>query len=108
MVKTNDRIKTWSDSITLWNDIIDKHPDVYKAWYKRGQAKMDELQENQTMTHEHLFKIGQKIKIIDGPFATMSGVITDILTEKQKLSVDMKIFNRTTPIELNYEQAIIE
>lgn len=48
------------------------------------------------------FTVGEKVKILDGPFSTFVGTIEDISGEKIKLSVS--IFNRATMIYLNENQ----
>ena len=43
LFQTNKRCEVWKDSVSVWNDVIDKYPEVYKAWNQRGMAKADEL-----------------------------------------------------------------
>lgn len=50
------------------------------------------------------FIIGETIKIIEGPFNDFNGVIEEVNDEKKKLKVTVKIFGRSTPVELNYVQ----
>lgn len=38
---TFQRGKVWSDSITLWSDVIEKDPDVVIAYYNRGNVYMN-------------------------------------------------------------------
>jgi len=51
-----------------------------------------------------LFEAGETVKVIDGPFESFAGVVTDIDFEKKKLKVEVSIFGRATPVELKYEQ----
>ena len=51
------------------------------------------------------FNVGDQVKITDGPFASFSGTIKEINVEKEKLSVEVQIFGRPTPVELSYLQA---
>jgi transcriptional antiterminator NusG len=69
--------------------------------------KMDELAEQELVT-EVTLKVGQKVKIVDGPFASMFGTITNVISDKQRVMVDMNIFNRITALELSYEQVVVE
>ena len=50
------------------------------------------------------FKIGETIKVIDGPFNGFNGNIEKVNEEKRKLEVMVKIFGRKTPLELSYMQ----
>ncbi len=48
--------------------------------------------------------IGDRAKIVDGPFTGFSGVIDDINAEKTKLKLMISIFGRSTPVELEFSQ----
>lgn len=54
------------------------------------------------------FRIGEPVKIIDGPFNNFTGVIQDINEEKVKLRVMVSIFGRKTPVELDFSQVEAE
>ena len=66
-------------------------------------GKVDELSE-QTENILIPFKIGESIKVIDGPFNGFNGSIEKVNEEKRKLEVMVKIFGRKTPLELSYMQ----
>ena len=51
------------------------------------------------------FNVGDVIKINDGPFASFTGTIKEINLEREKLSVEVQIFGRPTPVEVNFLQA---
>ncbi len=53
---------------------------------------------------EAVYKIGETVKIVDGPFADFNGVINEINQEKQRLKVLVTIFGRSTPVELDFLQ----
>jgi transcriptional antiterminator NusG len=48
------------------------------------------------------FDIGQKVLIIDGPFNNFQGTIKAIYPDKRKVAVNVEIFGRTTPVEIDY------
>ncbi|MBM3212614.1 transcription termination/antitermination factor NusG [Candidatus Poribacteria bacterium] len=48
--------------------------------------------------------IGDRAKIVDGPFTGFSGVIDEINDEKTKLKLMISIFGRSTPVELEFAQ----
>ena len=74
-----------------------------KAEVNRMLGKVDELSV-QTENVVIPFKIGETIKVIDGPFNGFNGSIEKVNEEKRKLEVMVKIFGRKTPLELSYMQ----
>lgn len=50
------------------------------------------------------FIVGEKVKVTDGPFKDFPGVIEEVNAERRKLKVSIKIFERKTPLELDYSQ----
>jgi transcriptional antiterminator NusG len=55
-------------------------------------------------TVEVSYVIGDQVTVIDGPFATMAAVVSDVEPTTQKLTVLVSIFGRDTPVELGFEQ----
>jgi transcriptional antiterminator NusG len=50
------------------------------------------------------FKAGQKVRIIEGPFADFVGAVDDVFDEKCKVKVLVSFFGRETPVELDFLQ----
>ncbi len=74
-----------------------------KSEVNKMLGKVDEINDKGEGINEP-FIIGEVIKIIEGPFNDFNGVIEEIHDEKKKLKVSVKIFGRSTPVELNYVQ----
>ncbi|MCX8090680.1 MAG: transcription termination/antitermination protein NusG [Verrucomicrobiae bacterium] len=50
------------------------------------------------------FEVGETVRINNGPFVNFSGVIEEVDPERGKLKVTVNIFDRNTPVELEYWQ----
>jgi len=50
------------------------------------------------------FRVGDAVKVIDGPFSDFSGVVDEVNVERGKLKVMVSIFGRSTPVELDFLQ----
>ncbi len=50
------------------------------------------------------YNIGDNVKVTEGPFASFTGSIKEINEEKEKLSVEVQIFGRPTPVEVSFTQ----
>lgn len=48
------------------------------------------------------YAIGDKVKVIDGPFNGFPAEVKGIDNERQRLDLMIKIFGRTTPIEIEF------
>jgi transcriptional antiterminator NusG len=54
------------------------------------------------------FRLGEAVKVIDGPFNNFSGFVQEVSEEKMKLKVMVSIFGRKTPVELDFSQVELE
>ena len=54
------------------------------------------------------FRLGDPIKVTDGPFTDFTGFVEDINKEKKKVKVMVSIFGRSTPVELDFLQVELE
>ena len=50
------------------------------------------------------YQVGDRVKVIDGPFSDFIGLVDDINPEKSKIKVMVSIFGRNTPVELDVLQ----
>lgn len=49
-------------------------------------------------------KVGDSVRVVNGPFETMMGEVTEINPDKQVLTVLISAFGRDTPVELEFTQ----
>lgn len=66
---------------------------LYKAQKQVAKVELD-------------IRVGDKVKIISGPFADFVGDITEVYPDKEKLRASVSIFGRDTPVELEYNQIL--
>ena len=74
------------------------------AEIKRIIGSFDGDDDSVEVMEEIPFKVGDSVKVIDGPFNGFTGAIEKVNEEKRKLEVMVKIFGRKTPLELSYMQ----
>jgi len=49
-------------------------------------------------------EIGENIRVNSGPFENFEGVVKELLPDRGKVRVNISMFGRETPVELDYEQ----
>ena len=50
------------------------------------------------------FDVGETVKVVEGPFINLSGVVQEVNTEKEKVLVSVSILGRATSIDLDFSQ----
>jgi transcriptional antiterminator NusG len=50
------------------------------------------------------FKIGERVRIVDGPFNDFRGTVSEIDQNRTKVRVMVNFFGRETPVELDFLQ----
>jgi len=49
-------------------------------------------------------EVGEYVRVKSGPFENFEGMVKEILADRGKLRVNISMFGRETPVELDYEQ----
>ncbi|MCX7621102.1 MAG: transcription termination/antitermination protein NusG [Acidimicrobiales bacterium] len=68
---------------------VDKGPEAETV--RKGKPRLE-------------YEVGETVRIKEGPFADFSGEIVDLNEEQLKVKVEVDIFGRPTPVELEFSQ----
>jgi len=80
--------------VGMGNDPTPLRPEEVKQIIDRMSSDVPVIKAN--------FKVGQKVRIIDGPFNDFIGTVSDIDVDKQKVRVMVSFFGRETPVEVAF------
>jgi transcriptional antiterminator NusG len=50
------------------------------------------------------FKVGERVRIVDGPFNDFRGIVAEIDMDRNKVRIMVSFFGRDTPVELDFLQ----
>jgi len=53
---------------------------------------------------KHPWEIGQKVKVLEGPFKECTGIIDQINQHQRRIRVMVNFFHRETAVEFMYDQ----
>lgn len=81
--------------------LTDRNKNITKVSTREIDRIFNIMEESENRNSEPMYKIGDEINIIEGPFNKMKGQIYDMSSNKVKVNVS--IFGRNTPIELDFE-----
>ncbi len=78
------------------NKPIPLRPDEVDTILKRMEAEAPKIKVS--------FKVGEKVRIVEGPFEDFMGTVDDIDIDRTRVKVLVNFFGRETPIELDFLQ----
>ncbi len=72
---------------------------------KEAEHVMQQMQEGVEKPRSRVvYETGEQVRVIDGPFASFTGVIDEVDTEKARMKVSVTIFGRPTSVDLDFAQ----
>ena len=95
MIKNIKKVSGFLGSRGIPSPVSDKEVEKILGQIKDGVAQPKSAIE---------YNIGEQVQVIDGPFASFSGMVEDIDEEKLRLKVSVSIFGRPTPVDLEFNQ----
>ena len=100
-MEMNDDIRALVQNIPgVTNFVGDKKPaPLSEAEVRRIRG--EEVRETGKVTTDVPFKVGETVKVTEGPFADFVGSVDEINPERGKLRVMVSIFGRPTAVELD-------
>ncbi len=82
--------------VGMGNKPVPLRPEQVQSILRRMEAEAPQVRAT--------FRPGQKVRIIEGPFADFIGVVEEIDEERAKVRVLVSFFGRETPVELDFLQ----
>lgn len=102
MTKETQHLVTSTPGVTSFVGSGGKPAPLTEEEVNRVMGQMDRTRTAEVT--EVPFRVGDPIKVIDGPFNDFSGVVSEVNMERKKLKVMVSIFGRSTPVELDFLQ----
>jgi transcriptional antiterminator NusG len=82
--------------VGMGNDPTPLRPEEVSQILKRMEAEAPHIKVS--------FRVGERVRIIDGPFHDFRGTVSEIDMERTKVRVMVNFFGRETPVELDFLQ----
>ncbi len=82
--------------VGMGNDPTPLRPEEVQQILRRMEAEAPHVKVS--------FKVGERVRIVDGPFNDFRGLVSEIDMEKTKVRVMVNFFGRETPVELDFLQ----
>lgn len=82
----------------------DPNPTILDPSEIEGIEELTESAKEGKPKHAVQFEKGENVRIIEGPFKHFVGVIEEVNEEKTKLTVKVTVFDRETPVDVDFLQ----
>jgi len=82
--------------VGMGNDPTALRPEEVQQILRRMEAEAPHVKVS--------FKVGERVRIVDGPFNDFRGQVSEIDMERTKVRVMVNFFGRETPVELDFLQ----
>lgn len=82
--------------VGMGNDPTPLRPEEVQQILRRMEAEAPRVKVS--------FKVGERVRIVDGPFNDFRGQVSEIDMERSKVRVMVNFFGRETPVELDFLQ----
>ena len=82
--------------VGMGNDPTPLRPEEVQQILRRMEAEAPHVKVS--------FKVGERVRIVDGPFNDFRGIVSEIDMERTKVRVMVSFFGRETPVELDFLQ----
>ncbi len=82
--------------VGMGNDPTPLRPEEVSQILKRMEAEAPHIKVS--------FKVGERVRIVDGPFNDFRGTVAEIDMDRTKVRVMVNFFGRETPVELDFLQ----
>ena len=102
LTKETQHLVTSTPGITNFVGASGKPVALRESEVKRVMQQVDRSKNRDAL--DIPYKIGEAVKVVDGPFSDFAGTVSEVNAEKRKLKVMVSIFGRPTPVELDYLQ----
>lgn len=73
--------------------------DMEKVFQAVGKSKGSPVTK-----YKIVFEVGSRVRVLDGPFMGFEGVVEECLPDKAQVKVNVYIFGRPTPVNLDIKQ----
>ncbi|MBD3170676.1 MAG: transcription termination/antitermination factor NusG [candidate division Zixibacteria bacterium] len=100
--RDTQHLVTNTPGITNFVGSTGKPTPLRESEVERILTQMDKTRARDSL--EVPYRVGDAVKVVDGPFADFSGSVSEINMERKKIKVMVSIFGRPTPVELDFLQ----